>query len=73
LAQCDEGTIVMAAAGFKRVRLACLKPTTGEQCEALLDQISLAGRSAVADQREAAVVARFTLPHACAEATRSDA
>ena len=43
LAQCDEGTIVVAA-GFKRVRLACLKPTTREQCEGLLDQIILAGR-----------------------------
>jgi hypothetical protein len=51
LAQCDEGTIVMAVAGFKRVRIACLKPTTREQCEALLDQISLAGRFAMADGR----------------------
>jgi hypothetical protein len=51
LAQCDEGTIVMAAAGFKRVRIACLEPTTREQCEALLDQISLAGRFAMADGR----------------------
>jgi hypothetical protein len=49
LAQCDEGTIVMAVAGFKRVRLACLKPTTREQCEALLDQISLAGTRAMAE------------------------
>jgi hypothetical protein len=43
LAQCDEGTIVMAVAGIKRVRIACLKPTTRAQCEALLEQISLAG------------------------------
>ena len=50
LAQCDEGTIVMAAAGYKRVRWACLKPTTREQCGALLDQIALAG-GAMAAQR----------------------
>jgi hypothetical protein len=43
--------MVMAVAGFKRVRLACLKPTTREQCEALLDQISLAGSAAMADRR----------------------
>ena len=49
LAQCDEGTIVMAGAGLKRVRLACLRPTTREQCDALLDQISLAGTSAMAE------------------------
>jgi hypothetical protein len=54
LAHCDEGTIVMAVAGvtvagFKRVRIACLKPTTREQCEALLDQISLAGSAAMAE------------------------
>jgi hypothetical protein len=40
LAECDEGTIVMAAIGYERVRLACLKPTTRDQCEALLGQIS---------------------------------
>lgn len=51
LAQCDEGTMVMAVAGFKRVRLACLKPTTREQCEALLDQISVAGSTAMAERR----------------------
>jgi hypothetical protein len=51
LAQCDEGTIVMAPAGFKRVRIACLRPTTREQCEALLDQISLAGSGAMAERR----------------------
>ena len=39
----------MAVAGFKRVRLACLKPTTRGQCEALLDQISLAGTRAMAE------------------------
>jgi hypothetical protein len=51
LAQCDEGTMVMAVAGFKRVRIACLKPTTREQCEVLLDHISVAGRFAMADGR----------------------
>jgi hypothetical protein len=51
LAQCDEGTIVIAAAGFKHVRIACLKPTTREQCEALLDQIGLAGSGAMAARR----------------------
>jgi hypothetical protein len=51
LAQCDAGTIVMASTGYHRVRLACLKPTTREKCEWLLDQISLAGESAVADRR----------------------
>jgi hypothetical protein len=40
LAQCDEGSIAMAAVTYTRVRLACPKPGTREQCEALLGQIS---------------------------------
>jgi len=43
--------MVMAVAGFQRVRIACLKPMTREQCEALLDQISLAGSGAMAERR----------------------
>jgi hypothetical protein len=43
--------MVMAVAGFERVRFACFKPMTREQCEALLDQISLAGRRAMAERR----------------------
>ena len=37
LARCDEGTAVIAtAAGFRGVRVACLRPTTREQCETLI-------------------------------------
>jgi hypothetical protein len=39
LAQCDDGTIVMEAVDYARVRLACPKPATREQCEALLGRI----------------------------------
>jgi hypothetical protein len=35
-----EGAIVMGMAGYTRVRLACPKPATREQCEALLGKIS---------------------------------
>jgi hypothetical protein len=42
LVQCDEGTIGMASMGGGRVRLACPKPATREQCELLLRQISAA-------------------------------
>jgi hypothetical protein len=42
LAECHEGTIVMAAMDYERVRLACLKPTTRQQCEALVGQIGMA-------------------------------
>jgi hypothetical protein len=42
MARCEEGTIGMALVDYGRVRLACPKPATREQCEALLGQISVA-------------------------------
>jgi hypothetical protein len=45
LARCDAGTMVLTRVGYGRSRFACLRPTTRAQCEDLLRQIALAGRS----------------------------
>ena len=42
LARREEGTIGIAAVDYKRIRVACPKPATREQCESLLGQISVA-------------------------------
>ncbi len=45
LAQCDAGTMVLTRVAYGRSGIGCLKPTSQERCEALLDQIVAAGRS----------------------------
>ena len=39
-ASCDEGTIALVTLVGDRVRIGCPKPTTREQCDALLQSIS---------------------------------
>jgi hypothetical protein len=38
--QCDEGNIALSVEDYPRARLACPRPATREQCEALLGKIS---------------------------------